>query len=1546
MSEWNLSVRLTGQGSDLVSTLRDSAKEARTLTRRIKAARRAIRDLQETAATPIDIHLTVDGDHLRSDVQAAVTAAGDDHGIAIRLGVDGDHLRSEIQTAITAAGDDHKVAVRLDVDDAHLSGEVQTAVAAAGQGHGIAVQLGVDGDHLRDEVQAAVTAAGTGHSITVPLDVDADHLRDEVAAAITAATAGQSIDLSVDITGTTTAIAALERLREQAQLTSHNLNSLQRYAREAGNELSELGVKARFAASGIRSLNTATLRSHGRLEGLSERSRTLRTDLDDLNGSTRRLGGSLGGLRGSLGTAGRSGQDAGKKFEFSKKELILLAQALAPVAAAAVPVAQAMAAAGVGTAAFGIAIAGQISKLTEAAEAEKKYKDAVDEHGKTSQEAIKAQVAYHKVMAKMPPATRETAAAFSSLKDEYKSWSDSLASDTMPVATKGLQVMSMLLPKLTPMVKGAATEFDRLVTFAGGAIDTPGFDRLMEKLSGASTEALHHIVNGIVDLVQAAEGFSGNQDMAEFLDYCRKNGPLVAETLKNLAQAAVHLMAATADSGVSILTLVNALAKLVNAVPTGAISTFLQLYAALRLVKMGAAAVAAVTGSQAATGLAAFVRSARFGGVGPAIVGVTQRMSTMSKVAGALGILGAVAVGIDALADHARGAPPDVDKLTTSLKNLGTAGKFTGELQSTFGDMDGFIGKLKLLDAEKANLAKYKDSAWSGFIPAFDKVAPKLDDLVNGHKSMGALSDDFKSMDQSMAQLVSNGHADVAAAQFKKFEAAMRASGMSTSEIKKIFPDYTGAVADLKAEQDIAAQGMGAFGREAINTKTKLDAQKQSADGLRMSIQALNDVNRAASGAMNAFEQAIDDTSKAAKEHRNQLSMNHGELDLNTQGARDAESALRDLAGKTDEATAAAREQGKSWEDVNGIYKRGRSAFIENARAMGLTKAEAGQLADQMLRIPKKTSTKFDMQTEDAVTGLNSVISAIKKTPDAKSVTVKALTEDAVALLQSLGFKVEQMPNGSFKVTAQTGSALDNIGGVQRARDALTGKSINVGANTGGFWGAVRGLAGKVLGTSYINVAYRKVDSSASPKFKADGGVMSAYANGGFHSPRVRTFAQGGENHVAQIARAGDWRVWAEDETGGESYIPLSRTKRPRSRKIAEETVRRLGGNPDMIQWNAAGSVTDWRYDPSSGSLYSASDAGSAGHKTRKVKVKGKTKEVDYFDIGAVEKKLKSAAKATQSWNKDLEKVADRAGGDVAEALASMGKDGMALAKKMANGSTKYINDMAKALRDLQKTAKASLSDYTRQLGTANKLNKTFSDNLATLAAQGFGDLAKQLAAQNDEAAQQLAAAAVKDKGKASSANAAAKTANNALTGDQVEQLVAIIAAIKTSKTGIHDVAATTGLGEDEIVATATKATSQIKSALGGRSARFLTDLGKANKGLAYANGGIRSGIYATKGGAVTFAEPSTGGEAFIPLGAGKRRSALPVLNDVAGRFGLGMRDASEGRVVIIREQGPLVGAQHWHIADSPRTRDLVRQIDDQNGYQLRRLSRGGVAAR
>ncbi|MEU8472707.1 phage tail tape measure protein [Streptomyces sp. NPDC029006] len=585
-------------------------------------------------------------------------------------------------------------------------------------------------------------------------------------------------------------------------------------------------------------------------------------------------------------------------------------------------------------------------------------------------------------------------------------------------------------------------------------------------------------------------------------------------------------------------------------------------------------------------------------------------------------------------------------------------------------------------------------------------------------------------------------------------------------------------------------------------------------------------------------------------------------------------------------------------------------------------RTDLGLLVAEMSKVPDGQDINIDVKNVQAMAGLMAVQAEIQKTPNAHRVTVSTLSSGAIAALEAVGLKTRELPDGRTAVFTANGQALGAIGAVGQALSNINGRSATTYINTVHTFTAVQ-------------------KGSKVPVAKRD------YADGGV----VDYFADGAENHVAQIAPGGAYRVWAESETGGESYIPLSPAKRPRSRRIAEETIRRLGGDPKGIQWNADGSITDWRYDPQTGSLYSASDAGQAGHKTRKVKVKGKhgkttTKEVDYFDLSAVEKKLRSAAKATRAWDKDLEKVADRVGGDVAEALAGMGEDGKVLAHKMATGSTKYIKDMAKALRDLQKTAKASLTDYTRQLGKANTSNKAFQDNLVKLAAMGYGDLAGQLAAQGDEAAQQLAASAAKDKGKARKANAEAKRANSSLTAEQTGELVQIIAAIHSSKTGIHDVAGQTGLDEDEIITVATKARAQISKSLGSRATKFVADLSRANKHLSYADGGIRAGMYATQGGIIRFAEPQTGGEAYLPLSPSKRRSALPVLADVTRQFGLGLTEAGAGRTVIIRQDAPLIGSQTNNITSNGSPRETARLVSQQVGWQLRRARRGGVAVR
>ncbi|MEW2068641.1 phage tail tape measure protein [Streptomyces sp. NPDC007346] len=671
-------------------------------------------------------------------------------------------------------------------------------------------------------------------------------------------------------------------------------------------------------------------------------------------------------------------------------------------------------------------------------------------------------------------------------------------------------------------------------------------------------------------------------------------------------------------------------------------------------------------------------------------------------------------------------------------------------------------------------------------------------------------------------------------------------------------------------------------------------------------------------------------------------------------------------------------------------------ALIPGTREYKITAPTKKARAELDLLITKLGETngrtvEIDAKTQGAITDLETLQAKVKSTKG-KTVTMKVPTTEGRRQLEQLGFKIK----------------------------STKGKTVTIEVPTGTQKAAVQSLAATIAGLKdrtvtirTIEVTDRRITNTVTGETRsrtklragsqADGSVLSFYAGGGMNTPGP--FPRG-ENHVAQIAPAGAWRVWAEDETGGEAYIPLAPSKRGRSRAITEETIRRLGGDPKTVQWKADGGVVhfasggfsysptgmrrDTSYVQSSytdshqpidkdtynkkirarknaiDSLRSAEAAlaalrrrkhtgaqmvaaenrvakarravSTATEAARKAEARYKRK----FSLADWQKTLKGAVSANASYEASLNKIASRGGSDIVDQLRDLGEEGAAMVAALAKASSKQFKDIVANLRRLGPLAKASLADYTKQLNASNKTSTAFQANLTKLAGMGYGDLATQLAGQGDEAAEKLAAEAVKNKGKAASANAAAKNSGKVLSGEELEQLLTIIAAIKTSKTGLHTVADTTGLGEDEIITVANKANTQIKSSLGARATQFLADLARANKGLSYANGGIREGIYSTRAGAVTFAEPSTGGEAYIPLGANKRGPATNVLRDVAGRFGVGLTDAAGGRPLVIVREG---GDTHVTVP-TVRTGASASDIAAQVGRQVRRARRGGVNAR
>ena len=137
---------------------------------------------------------------------------------------------------------------------------------------------------------------------------------------------------------------------------------------------------------------------------------------------------------------------------------------------------------------------------------------------------------------------------------------------------------------------------------------------------------------------------------------------------------------------------------------------------------------------------------------------------------------------------------------------------------------------------------------------------------------------------------------------------------------------------------------------------------------------------------------------------------------------------------------------------------------------------------------------------------------------------------ETIAGLQQVDKKADDTgkKNPKVKVGADTDEAEGKLSHVQESINRINGLKAILGVEVQVSNAAIIDQHPEIFSFMGTNVA--------------KGGVM----NGG----GVQTFAKGGERHVAQLAKGGTWRLWAEPETGGEAYIPLHHG-RPTPRDLA-----------------------------------------------------------------------------------------------------------------------------------------------------------------------------------------------------------------------------------------------------------------------------------------------------------------------------------------------------------------------------------------------------------
>jgi hypothetical protein len=202
---------------------------------------------------------------------------------------------------------------------------------------------------------------------------------------------------------------------------------------------------------------------------------------------------------------------------------------------------------------------------------------------------------------------------------------------------------------------------------------------------------------------------------------------------------------------------------------------------------------------------------------------------------------------------------------------------------------------------------------------------------------------------------------------------------------------------------------------------------------------------------------------------------------------------------------------------------------------MGMTSGQAQRLADRLLGVPKNVPVKV---TERGA----------KETERKASDVAKAL----------FGIPDSTVPRISERGARDTERAADRVRAALFGIPDQTVPGITARDNASGTINSVRGNLRDLDGdtaTTTVTTIHRQVQEWITRGRPQPGANSVLQADGGV----VDYFAGGTEHHVAQIAPAGAWRVWAEPETGGEAYIPLASSKRERSLDIWTEVGKRLG---------------------------------------------------------------------------------------------------------------------------------------------------------------------------------------------------------------------------------------------------------------------------------------------------------------------------------------------------------------------------------------------------
>jgi hypothetical protein len=1046
-----------------------------------------------TAKQKPTVRLGISSVGLRAEVQRALAAATKDQKPTVRLGISSIGLRNEVQRALNAAtaGQQGTVRINADLDTdrvqralADLDPEItprvdiqdmrqrlMSAIRRININEDVTINPNIDGDALRAKIKAEVDRLRDRYKVQLTPDVDTDTF----AARIREAARNVSTD---DIPLTFDPVINQLRLRAEAQAAAQRIRENIIFGGRLRRGMLKLQVEA-----AVRALNAMphdlTFRANLDTTRLMAKIAAINALVDDMNGKMSRWARLT--IMASLAVT---------------PALAIVDNALRKTSAASGVLVGYFAAMVTVGATFAVGMNNVVNAITSYSHSLEKYSGYLEQLTPNARQFVTTIIDINGVFKELQATVQET--LFSGLAKEIREMSEV----TIPSFTVGLGGMALVLNSMAKDTFNTAETLAKMGTLDamfGGLqlameplIPMPGqilnavvklatasmpliirMHKAFESWSETMTQRLNRafadgtLQSGITkagdQIVNFFRRIANNPQFTEFMDRLKANGPAMSEMFGNITEAALKIINALAPVSALILRIADAFASFVNALPvevlTLVISKLVLFKAALLIsgfvIKLTSAVMMlqrtlGYLGSQAAMVSLISTRLQAMGASAAAINATALAMRVLGRaIVGALAIT-TVAWAIDALADRAKGAAPDVEKLQTALQKLGSTGKFTGELKKTFGDIDGFVEAMDKLKKAQGELAKNKNTLqeWGEVKnrsnPIGDWFWNQVDKITKGSDSLEALKDDFKSFDQALAAMVNGGYQSVAAKDFKLLADAWVKGGGSLKDFKKEFPEYAAAVEAAAVAQKISAESMGLFGEKAIEVSDRIKTLQAETEGLVKSLFELNGIQRTANQSVRDLAQTAEEMVKATKKKAIGLRFENGQLIQNSTAAQAAAKSMEDHAAQTEKTALATYTATGNWDAANKVLTTNKQKIIDAAVAAGMGAEEARNYADSILDIPTQKQINI-MVADQATEQLGKVAEAYRAAPDSKVITVSALNTSAIQALETLGYKVTQLPDGRFRVLADTVPAEADLKKVENYK--IDPKTVQILAN-------------------------------------------------------------------------------------------------------------------------------------------------------------------------------------------------------------------------------------------------------------------------------------------------------------------------------------------------------------------------------------------------------------------------------------------------------------------------------------------------------------------